>query len=271
MLKKGLLASGGLLLLLALLFGGRNMFSYVATVADNAKTAVADRVPIEFELDRARKMIADLSPEISKHKREIAREELELRKLEGEVKKGEEALAKKWSDIQRLRDDLQRGDTTFVYASGTYTAKQVETDLTGKFNRYTKSEATVDQNRQILEIRRKGLSAAQEKLMALISAKQELEVEIENLEARLKMVEVAKATSELNIDDSQLSRTRELLSDIEARIEVEGELVNAEDFQFGEIRVEEDESVNTNILDRITRYETEKDQTETYVDVQPEE
>jgi predicted nucleic acid-binding Zn-ribbon protein len=267
MLKKGLLAAGGLVLLLCLFFG-RDMFSYVATTGDKIRTRVKESVPVQFELDRARQMIAGLEPEIKQHKQQIAREELQLKKLEEKLAQDEQKLAKRWQDIERLRDDLSRGNSTYVYASGTYTAKQVETDLGGKFDRYTTSEATVGQNRKVLEIRRKALSAAQEKLRALIAAQQKLVVEVENLEAQLKMVEVAKAASELNIDDSQLSRTRELLADIKARIEVDAQLVNADDFVFGEIQLDEP-AENASILQRIADYESAKDQSESYVDVEP--
>jgi len=269
MLKKGLFAGGGLLLLLALFFG-RDVCSFVGTATGLVRDTVRESVPVEFELERARTMIASLNPEISKHKRDIAREELELRKLEEQVEKDEEKLTKNWGDIQRLRDDLERNDSTYVYASGTYTAKQVETDLTNRFGRYQTKQATFEKNAKVLEIRKKGLTAAQEKLMALIAAKQQLEVEVENLEARLKMVEVAKATSELNIDDSQLSRTRELLSDIEARIEVDAEMVNADDIVVGEIQLDEPDE-NVSILQRIAEFEAKKDPSETYVDVKPEE
>ena len=112
----------------------------------------------------------------------------------------------------------------------------------------------VDSLQKILDARRRGLTAAEDKLKEMIAAKLQLEVEVENLEARQKMVEVAKAASEFNIDDSQLSRTRELLSDIEARIEVDAQLVNADDFIPDEIQLDEPEE-NVSILDRITEYE----------------
>ncbi|MBC8874689.1 MAG: hypothetical protein H8E44_35075 [Planctomycetes bacterium] len=270
MLKKGLIAGGGLLALLLLLFSSRSMWSYVSTGVDKAGVALKDKVPVEFELDRARNMIKGLEPEITKHKRDIAREEIALSKLEERLGQDEAKLTEKWSVIQHLRDDLANGESNYVYKNVSYTAEQVETDLSGKFDRYTTSESTVDQNRQVLEIRRKALSSAQDKLQALTAAKLKLEVEVENLEARLKMVEVAKATSELNIDDSQLSKTRELLADIEARIEVDAQLVNADEFVFGEIQLD-DPAENATVLQRIAEYETKKNQSETYVDIQPEE
>jgi uncharacterized coiled-coil protein SlyX len=253
-----LIAAGGLAILLGLVFG-RDMFSYVRTSVGHVKETVKSSVPVTFELERARKMIQELDPVISQHKREIAREELDLRKLEEKLKKDEADVAKSWKHVQQLRDDLSRGDSTFVYAGHSYTAKQVETDLTNRFSRFQTKEATVDSLRKIHEARLRGLTAAQEKLTAMIAAKRQLEVEVENLEARQKMVEVAKAASDFNIDDSHLARTRELLSDIQARIEVDAQLVNADDLVNEEIPLDEPEGEG-NILDRISKYEESKGQ-----------
>lgn len=264
MVKKGLVAVSGLVLLLGLLFG-RDVCSYVSTTAGYVNDTVRENVPISFELERARGMIADLGPEISKHKREIAREELELQKLQKHVSANSEKLAKDWNAIERMRDDLDSKDGPFVYASGTYSYKEVETDLSNKFDRFETEEQTLKNRERILNARQQSLGAARDKLKALIASKRQLEVEVEQLEARMKMVEVAKASSDLNIDDSQLSRTRELLTDIEARIEVDAQMVDAGDIIVDEIVVEDDGEV-TNILDRITNYESRKNQSETYVD-----
>jgi Skp family chaperone for outer membrane proteins len=258
MLKKGLIAAGGLAMLLGLVFG-RDMTSYVKTTVGWVNSTVKDAVPVQFELERARKMIQGLGPEISRHKREIAREELDLRKLAAQVQQDEQKLAKNWSEIETLKGDLSRGDSNFVYAGHTYTVKQVETDLTNRFERYRTREATMQKLNMILAARQRGLDAAQEKLKAMIAAKRQLEVEVENLEARLKMVEVAKASSEFHIDDSQLSRTRQLLSDIESRIEVDAQLVNADDLVLDEIPVGTS-TEPVKILDQIAEYEKSKGQ-----------
>jgi DNA repair exonuclease SbcCD ATPase subunit len=259
MLKKGILASGVLLLLLALVFG-RDTFSYMVTSAGRVHRSVRDSVPVTFELERARKMITALEPEISRHKREIAREELDLRKLDEKIASDRDDVAGLWRDIQQLREDLSRGDSNFVYAGRSYTAKQVETDLSHRFDRYQTREATLQNLEQILQARRRGLEAAQEKLKAMIASKRQLEVEVENLEARLKMVEVAKAASDFHIDDSQLSRTRQLLSDIKTRIEVDAQLVNADDVMVDEIQLEHPDDSLT-ILERITEYEAQRGDT----------
>ncbi len=259
MLKRGIMASGAVLLLLALMFG-RDTFSYVVTSAGRVHRSVKESVPVTFELERARKMIASLEPEISTHKREIAREELDLKKLEERIAADRDDVAGLWRDVQRLRDDLSRGDSNFVYAGRSYTPKQVENDLSNRFERYQTRETTLQNLEKILTARRRGLEAAQEKLKAMIAAKRQLEVEVENLEARLKMVEVAKAASDFHIDDSQLSRTRQLLNDIKTRIEVDAHLVNADDVLVDEIPLEYPED-HTSILERITEYESKHDGT----------
>jgi len=223
----------------------------------DARDSRRDGVPIEFEIARARKMLEGLQPEITSQKRSIALEEMKLAKLNEQLKEDEKKLAKRWSDIKRMRDDLARGEKTYVYASGTYTAEQVKTDLTNKFDRYRTSEATWGQNRKVLRIREKGLSTAQKKLATLIAAEKKLELEVENLEARLKMLEAAKATGERNVEATQLSKIRQLLSDIEAGVKKDTKSVDMDDLVFGELQVDKP-AEDASILERIAEYEKKK-------------
>jgi len=75
---------------------------------------------------------------------------------------------------------------------------------------------------------------------------------IENLEARLKMVEVAQTTSIFNFDDSHLARTRELVQDIQTRIDVAERLIGAERNFHDRIPLEEPEVED--VSDQITEY-----------------
>ena len=140
MMKKSLIAGGAVALVLALLFG-RHSWSYVSTAFDWSRQAVKDSVPIEFEIKRAHKMIKGLEPQIRESERLIAKEELAVDKLAKSVEKNTSDLAVDQSHIMKLKGDLERGDSTFVYwnKSGvekTYSAKQVRTDLTSRFDRY---------------------------------------------------------------------------------------------------------------------------------------
>ena len=251
MVKKGLMVGGAVLVLLGLLFG-REGFSYAKHSLGSFRQGVRDSVPVEFEIGRARQMIKDLDPEIHRNMHLIAKEEVETKHLRDQLADAEKQVAKNRSEIERLTADLKRGDSTFVYAGKAYTEKQVETDLTRRFEAFKVKEATLEKLRQILVARERGLEAGREKLKAMQSAKGQLEIDVANLEARLEMVKVAQSTSEFNFDDSRLARTKELVSGIGARIDVAEKLVNAETTYPGQISLEE--PADSDITEQITNY-----------------
>jgi hypothetical protein len=127
-------------------------------------------------------------------------------------------------------------------------------DLHLQAGRDRPKEATLSKLTQVLAARERGLEAGREKLKAMQSAKGQLEVDVENMEARLEMVKVAQSTSEFAFDDSRLSRTKELCRDIAARIDVAEKLVNAETTYPGQINLDEEEATGTTISDQVTAY-----------------
>ena len=248
MLKKTIIV-GAAVLLLGFLFGR----SHVRTAVGMAKQAVKDNVPVQFEIKRAREMIRGLIPEIEKNMHRIAREETEVAKLEKQVAKSEDQLAKDRDSILRLKKDLDSGTEVFVYHGRNYSVKQVKDDLSHRFDQFKTKEVTTDNLRKILSARQTSLTAARDKLEGMLAAKRTLEVDVENLEARMKMVEVAQTTSDFNFDDSQLSRTKELLSEIGDRIEVAERLVNADTHFHDRIPLEEP-SADRDIRKEVANY-----------------
>lgn len=249
MIKRSLWIGGVVTVLLGLLWGQ----SYVFTTWGMMKQSVKNSVPVDFELKRARQMIKDLQPEIEKNMYLIAREETEVAKLERQLARAEEQLADDREDILRLKDDLDSGSESFVYAGRAYTAKQVKTDLEHRFNQYKTKEATLEAKRKVLAARQRSLLAARDKLEGMLAARRQLQVDVENLEARLKMVEVAQTTSDFNFDDSRLARTRELIEEIGDRIEVAERLVNSDVQLSGSIPLDEPEA-EQDVTEEITEY-----------------
>ena len=106
----------------------------------------------------------------------------------------------------------------------------------------------------MLVARQHTLEAARDRMDAMLSAKRQLEVEVENLQARLAAVEVAHASSDLCLDDSQLSNTRQLLDDIRTRIDVQEEMLSVNSQYDGGIPLETDEESDKDIMKEITAY-----------------
>jgi tellurite resistance protein len=252
MVKKGMFLGAAVAVLVGLLFG-REGFSHVKTSLGWVRQSVRESVPVEFEISRARQMIKDLDPEIHRNMHLIAKEEVDVKHLRDQLADADKQLVKNRSDIERLTRDLKEGDKHYVYCGKSYSAKQVESDLTRRFEQFKVKEATLGKLTQVLSARERGLDAGREKLKAMQAAKSQLEVDVANLEARQEMVKVAQTTSEFNFDDSRLARTKDLIKDIGCRIDVAEKLVNANTMVPGQIALD-DEASNGNITEQVTAY-----------------
>jgi hypothetical protein len=122
----------------------------------------------------------------------------------------------------------------------------------------------------MLAAREASLAAASERMDAMLDAKRQLEVEVENLQARLGALRVAQTSTQLHLDDSALSDTRRLLDDIATRIDVEEETMKVDVEYFGEINL--DEPSDENLLDDVTAYMQKLDggKDQAYVSIQLE-
>lgn len=257
MIKKALISAAALLLVGGFLFG-RDLFSYVGTSVGWVKDSVRDTVPIEFEIERARKMVKNLVPDIRKNIYAIAREEVEIQRLDKQIAETADRLERDKVSMLKLKTDLESGNQAFQYASHEYTRNEVKKDLAHRFERFKTNEATLASLREIQTARQRSLHAAQQKLADMQAQKRQLEVQVENIEARLKMLEAAQTTCDYNFDDSQLSRVKELLSELHTKLEVSERLVNSEAVFGGEIEMEE--SVSEDIVDEVTQYFNTKEQ-----------
>jgi hypothetical protein len=251
MIKKGLFLGAGLMLASIVLFG-RNACSYVSTAYDRVTGSVEASVPVEFQIDRARKMVRDLEPEIRHSMHVIAKEEVAVESLNKQIEGAQAQTDKDKREIMRLQADLGQGKDIYRYASRSYTSHEVKDDLSRRFNRFKVADDTLASMKQMRDAREKNLDAAQQKLAAMINARRKLDVDIQNLEAKRKLVEVAQASSEYVFDDSQLARAKELISDIRTRLDVAAKLANADVNVETEIRLEE--ATPSDITDQVAEY-----------------
>ena len=251
MLKKVVLGSaivlgaGGLLL-------GTSAVSYVRTGYHSLRDTIKEQIPLDVEIKRARDMIVDLKPEIAGNLKVIAREEVEVARLKREVDAKKASLAKSKQVILKLKGDAKSGQKLVSYNGKSYDMDQVHKDLGDRFKSYQTQEATTDKLEKILDARQRNLEGARRKLDEMLAAKRQLEVEVENLQARLTMVEVAKTSNQFSVNDSQVSAVRQTVADIGTRIDVEERLTDVIDESFG-IPVLTEEAP-ADLIDQITSY-----------------
>jgi hypothetical protein len=251
MIKRVIWMGGGATVL-GLLFFGSEAWSYLRTSAGCLRDKAQNAVPIEFQIERARRMITDLVPEVRKNMHVIAKEEVEVERLKKQIAQAETQSGKEKEQILQLKTDLGDNKNVFQYAGRSYSKDQVKVDLANRFQRFKTGEATLVSLKKIHDARERSLEAARQKLEGMLAAKRQLLVEVENLEAQRQMVAAAKTTSDYQFDDSQLGRVKALISDLQIRLDTEKKLVDAEDYFHEEIPLEA--PAPENIVEQVTTY-----------------
>lgn len=251
MIKRTILVVTGLGLTTLVLFG-RDAASYVSTTYHKLTSSVQDSVPVEFQIDRAKQMVRALDPEIRHSMHTIAKEEVAVEQLNQQILSSQSKADGEKKDILRLQSDLGQNKRVYQYASHSYTPDQVKQDLARRFSRFKVADDTLASMKQMRDARERNLDAAQQKLAAMVNARRKLEVDVQNLEAKRKLVEVAQASSEYVFDDSQLARAKELISDIRTRLDVAAKLANADVNVETEIPL--DDAAPADITDQVTEY-----------------
>lgn len=251
MIKKAVWIAGGGMLVALLVFGG-DAWSYVRTSVGCLKDSARSAVPIEFQIERARRMLADLGPEVRRNMHVIAKEEVEIERLARRIAAADARSVKEKEQILQLKADLGDNKDVFHYAGRSYSKDQVKIDLANRFQRFKTGEATRSNLEKIHDARARSLEAARQKLEGMLAAKRQLAVEVENLEAQRQMVAAAKTTSDYQFDDSQLGRVKALVADLQVRLDTEKKMVDAEDYFHDEIPLEE--VAPENIVEQVASY-----------------
>lgn len=253
MLKKAILGSlavasaGGF-------FFGSDAFSYLKTGVASVRDAVRAEVPIEFEMERAKKEIESLVPEIRKSLKLVAEQQIDIENMRKAIDARTAALEEQEEAILALNEDLKSGDTQFVYAGRTYTVSEVQRDLTERFNRFKVAQATLKDQQQMLADKEQALEANRQILENMLSQKKDLEVQMERLMAKMQTIEARKQISNLSIDDSQLARAKSLISEIDKKLDVEAKLLDAEGNFVGLIPIESKTEVPVNISEQVAEF-----------------
>ncbi|MBX6314307.1 MAG: hypothetical protein IRY99_15550 [Isosphaeraceae bacterium] len=216
--KKGVLGAALGAGALALLFGTAAP-SYIKTACHKLRHSAKERVPVPFEIDRARQQLADLKPAIDRCTEEVARAEYRVEKLDREILAARAGIEREKKELIALRQTLDTG--TYQLTGGTtYSDKDLKRELAFKLDRYKDHKKILAEKEETLRLRKQAVQAAREKLDNMKAAQVALLSKIEAIEAKFRQVEANQAASEIGIDDSALAQVKQTVAELEERVEV---------------------------------------------------
>lgn len=239
---------------------GNNLIPYAQTAFRNVQERAQDSVSVPFQIEAAKGELAKIGPEIKDMVHRIAKEQVQINRLKNELKAQDQRLEDSYDQMMTLRSHLKSKEKFYVATNGkAYNSSRVEEDLRHRFKIYQTAEKTKLKQAEVLSLREKALKSAVAKLDEAKSQQRELEVQIEHLIARNRMNEVIETASQINIDNSQLAKTREMLDNLDARISADAEVLSIAPNYYGQIPVDADSLVeDTDVLEDMDAYFNKK-------------
>lgn len=255
MLRNTLIGIGVLAATATFVFG-RDAVSYLWTWGESVREAVKAEVPLEFEVQRARQMVEQLVPEIRRCMHVVAEQQVELEERTEALQRRQAAVEEQRMALALRREQLDEQKAVYRIAGRQYSRDELVRDLETRFRRLSLMEETLHREQQIVEARRRALEANQEKLRNLLAAKEDMQVQLEQLEARLQALRAAEPASELALDDSQLARARSLIRELNKQLDVREAVLAAEGTMSDLIPVGDQEQTASaeDVLARVDAY-----------------
>lgn len=235
---------------------GTNLWSYVATTANNVRESVKASVPFEVQIETAANMVEEILPEIRKHKQLVAKQQVELKYQSEAITKTRDELESQKKAILAMREMLKDGQSTYQFARHSYTATEVESDIAQRFERFKIAQDAVEREQEVFHAKQKALRANEQALDQMLSQKKTLEAQVIQLQARLNQLRATESVKSMDIDDSQLVRTRKMIDELNKQLDIQERILDEEGEFIGLIPVEEEleNRQHPNVLSEIDTY-----------------
>jgi septation ring formation regulator EzrA len=222
MLKK-ILVGVGILLVGGFIWAKTDVGSYVKTAWKQCRGYVKASVPIDFEIKRAKDMLANLDKAEDRLISVMANEIVAIKSLEKETGLMEDNIKQRRTELQARNEEFKKTDkVAFVSSEGRYTRDQFGADLERRLKRLKDMENSLKAKKELLVQHNERLAAVRDQREGLKEQKKDLESRIQSLETQIELLKAAEARNKYRLDDSQLTelaKVKEIVDGLEKRIE----------------------------------------------------
>ncbi|XZE53970.1 hypothetical protein SH139x_005746 [Planctomycetaceae bacterium SH139] len=249
-LTKNVVWTSAAVVLLTALLGGDLLWSYWQGMQGMVRNGLRDATSIQFDLVRLEQAIEALTPTLQQNRKAAVELDVEIEYLAN----GTKEMAKKQklarAEMQELRDALDTPCSGTILIDGqAFDRPTVESDLLRRLESYKQTEKQLGIRQALLSKRRQTLEHAVSYIRDNEREQIVLAELANSLNAELKLLEVASATSGMHFDQPDLAKTKQLATDIEKRIRTLQRLCDQDQFQH-EVSVNLDRRTVTEQFDQ---------------------
>jgi len=144
----------------------------ISTTFKRVHAKLERKISPQFELERIRDQIAQLTPDMYRNISRVAQEMVEVEKLQGKVEDLQTRLSTAKNDLALLTEAFEKG-TTRVNING---REFSVTNIKDKLRTCRNLEGELTRTKQIFEAKKAGVESARQQLVEMKRQKEELEV-----------------------------------------------------------------------------------------------
>ena len=219
------------------------------------RDSVRENVSIEFEIERARKSAASLFNDIRRNHEIIVREQVEVDELSREIQREKRDLDDQRAVLVSIRSQIPAAESMEPSADRTAAWLNARRELRTKFATLQTAEATLAARTQMLQIRQDSLAQAKAAQRDILQRKRQLDTEVANLDARLRLLNSKGISDQVRVDRESLEQSEELVLYLRRRLAVAEQLTNAP-ADFYKLQVNEGDVLDADLESDVDRYLT---------------
>lgn len=225
---------------------------------DNLRNQVRENMPIASEIERTRELAAALVPDLHRNHEVIVREQVEIDELRADIEQSQKRTKRHRDQLVTLRAELKSLIEQPSTAETKGTTITVKRELQHRFQTLQSEIATVDSKAQTLKYRQESLEKAMAVQSAMLHKKRELEANITELEARLKLLAHEGVDKHIVADQEHLTRCEEQLHYLKKRLSISEGISKFNEQDSGASSFEESDLANDSLEVEIDRFLDQK-------------
>jgi chromosome segregation ATPase len=197
-----------------------------------AKEAINSSVSPEMEIKRLKFELTQLQPEIDKNMDTLASERVALNTLRDEVGKGSVALAKKYDSLKQAKKDIEADVVKTGLRGQKISVAEQKVAWARDYENYKTTKQALESKESLLKAKTNQVANLEAQIVNWTNLRDQMQAEIERIEADLKAVQIKEAENNISFDNSRLSRFQESLNELKQKVQVRAERVKVAD-EFG--------------------------------------
>lgn len=189
------------------------------------KVAATKAIPPETKIKELELKVGDIDKEIRRHLPDLARIEVACQDQEKEVKALVARRDEFKDEVKAMRNALETKTERVSFGGSEYRTSELTARLDSRVQELNQCKATLKAKEQLLTEQKRVADETSRRLDAMRQAKKRMDLAVAQLKAQLANLRAKQTEARVDLDDSQVGRCNELLTEIEKDLrEAEKEL-----------------------------------------------